>query len=349
MSRNPPVLAMAVVVLVSVGCGGIGPATLNRDHFEYTEAISDSWKRQMLLNIVKLRYGDAPVFLEVSSVITQYSLQAQANAGISFGSPQGQQLGATANYSDRPTVTYGPMTGERFARSLMSPIPPRAVLSLIQAGYPVELVLRICVQSINGIRNRYGGVERVTAVDPRFVALLNHLVQIQSAGGLAMRVERPASSEEETVLVFRPGPSSIEGEVREAERLLGLDGEARELRVIYGSTVTGAQQLALLTRSVLQVLIDLSSYVDVPLSDVAEHRTHPTVDPAPLPALVRFHSSRSKPPDALVSVSYRGRWFWVDDRDVQSKVVFNFLTFIFTLTESDSRNAAPAVVLPVGG
>ncbi len=54
------------------GCSGIGPGTVLRDRFDYTAAISDSWKDEMLLNLVKIRYGDAPVFLDVASVISQY-------------------------------------------------------------------------------------------------------------------------------------------------------------------------------------------------------------------------------------------------------------------------------------
>ncbi len=54
-------------------------------------------------------------------------------------------LGAQGQFTDRPTVTYNPLMGERFARSLMTPIPPPALMSLIQAGYPVDLVLRLAV------------------------------------------------------------------------------------------------------------------------------------------------------------------------------------------------------------
>ena len=59
-------------------------------------------------------------------------------------------------------ITYSPLSGEKFARSLMTPIPPAAILSFLQAGYPVDLVLRLAVHAINGIHSRFG-VSRANA------------------------------------------------------------------------------------------------------------------------------------------------------------------------------------------
>ena len=73
-----------LLLLVLAGCGGIGPKTVSRDRFEYTDAISESWKHQMLLNMVKIRYGDAPVFLEVSSVINQYLMETEINGQLGW-------------------------------------------------------------------------------------------------------------------------------------------------------------------------------------------------------------------------------------------------------------------------
>src|SRR6185436_18951020 len=104
-----------------------------------------------------------PVFLDVASVINQYSVETQLDLRLTWVEPHitigdTQSTGGSATYTDKPTITYTPITGERFARNLMKPIPPPAILSLIQAGYPIDVVLRTCVHSINGIRNRYGGV-----------------------------------------------------------------------------------------------------------------------------------------------------------------------------------------------
>lgn len=65
------------LLIALAGGKGIGPQTVSRDRFDYVNAVSDSWKRQMLLNLVKTRYADAPVFFDVASVISQYSIEGQ--------------------------------------------------------------------------------------------------------------------------------------------------------------------------------------------------------------------------------------------------------------------------------
>jgi len=185
---------LLIGISILSGCAGIGPPTVSRDRFDYTAAISDSWKHQMLFNMVKIRYGDAPVFLDVSSVISQYQIAGQVNLGAAFNNnPWGsvQTLGGSGTYVDRPTITYSPIMGDKFARSLMSPIPPPAILSLLQAGYPVNLVFRILVHEINGIRNRFGGEARAHMADPEFYPLLEKMRKVQSEGSVGMRSARP--------------------------------------------------------------------------------------------------------------------------------------------------------------
>ena len=63
-------------------CGSIGPATVSRDRVDYVNAIGTSWERETLLNIVKLRYGHAPVFLSVTQVVTGYQFQSTVGAGL---------------------------------------------------------------------------------------------------------------------------------------------------------------------------------------------------------------------------------------------------------------------------
>jgi hypothetical protein len=47
-----------------------------------------------------------------------------------------------------------------------------------------------------------------------------------------------------------------------------------------------------------------------------------------------------------VAVPYRNGWFWIDDRDQRSKLMLNFLMFIFSLTEGGPSQGAPIVTVP---
>ena len=116
--RTGTILA-AVISVALGGCSSVGPGSVVRDRADYIGAIAKSWKEQMLANIVRLRYGDAPVFVDVSSVISSYSLQTQvlASGGKILDAPGSiVNLGANATYLDKPTITYTPLTGDQFTR-----------------------------------------------------------------------------------------------------------------------------------------------------------------------------------------------------------------------------------------
>jgi hypothetical protein len=341
------------------GCTGMGPRTVVQDRFDYTGAIGDSWKQQMLVNTVKLRYGDTPIFLDIASVISQYSVESQVDARLSWAHPvtqvatNSQSTGGSVKYIDRPTITYMPLSGEKFARSLMKPIPPPAVLSLIQAGYPIDLVLRVCVHSVNGVRNRYGGSARSRAADPEFYPLLERLRRIQDSGAIGLRVQK--TNEMEGVLLSFRGKvdASVQEDILFVRKTLGLDPSAVEIRVAYGSVAKDDTELAMLTRSMLEIIIDLASSIEVPSAHVQEKRVLPTmpeetVQGAPVAPLVRIYSSVERPGDAFIAVPYRDHWFWIDDRDVRSKMLFSFLMFIFSLTETGGKEGAPIITVPAG-
>ena len=333
----------------------MGPATVPRDRFDYINAISDSWKRQMLLNLLKVRYTDAPVFLDVASVINSYSLEGDISLAGQYA-PVGRGdtfagVGATGKYVDSPTITYAPLRGDTFARSLMAPIPTSGILHLVQSGYPADLVLRVCVSSINGLENAYGGPGNPRAGDPKFFELLAAMRTDQSAGGMGMRM-KPVGDKQALVLFLRP---ATEADVaipnQRIRELLGLNAEAREFTVTYGAYPASDTEIVLLSRSMLQIMVDLASYIDVPPIDAAEGRVYvPSRGPEETrlaPPLLKVHQGDAAPQDAYAAVHYRDHWFWIDDRDVRTKAMFNFLMFMFALTETGGPQIqAPVVTIP---
>jgi hypothetical protein len=353
---------LAVFLLLSVtGCASIGPGTVPRDRFDYITAISDSWKSQMLFNLVKLRYGDAPVFLDVASVINQYLVEG--TVGYSGNWAQNAQLPwpytalynllGTGRYAERPTITYSPLSGEKFARSLMTPIPPAAILSFLQGGYPVDLVLRLAVHSINGIRSRFGAGARMRDADPEFYPLVERLRAIQQSGEIGLRVRKTGDQTAALVVFGKTGNSDLQSERAEVRKILGLNPEANEFNVVYGSVAANDREIAMLTRSVIEILNDLASYVDVPAADVEQKRTYQS--PAPemangvaVPPLIRIFSSPQRPDDAFVAVPYGQGWYWIDNKDFPSKRLFSFIMFLFTLTDTGEKQGAPIITIPAG-
>ncbi len=344
-------IIILVVFFQIAGCAGIGAPTVARDRFNYVTAISESWKQQTLLNIIKTRYADAPVFMDVTSVINQYAVEGQITLGANFDARNTQSIGGMGKYTDRPTITYAPLMGEKFTKSLMTPIPVPGILFLLQSGYAADYVIRITVQTINGMENRYGGSLSGRSADQKFHQLLKALRRIQIAGGLGMRV-KPVGEKKAVVMFFRPlTDEAIAGELKKVRELLGLDAEAREFRVVYGSFAADDKEIAILSRSMLQVMIDFASYIDVPDSDVAEGRVYASLreseeTESEFPPLVRVRNGAASPDDAYVSVRYRNRWFWIDDRDYPSKRIFSFLMFLFSLTETGAQQTAPIVTVP---
>ena len=81
-SRAPARVAFALIAFALSACTSVGPATVPRDRIDYGTAIGDSWKQQTLLNIVKLRYGDMPIFLEIAQVIAGYQVEGTISAGV---------------------------------------------------------------------------------------------------------------------------------------------------------------------------------------------------------------------------------------------------------------------------
>ena len=103
------------VLFYFTGCASIGPGTVTRDRFDYVTAISDSWKSQMLFNLVKLRYGDAPVFLDVASVINQYLVEGVVCVSGTGSESWGPRFLALLPYNFLGTGRYGETHNHVFA------------------------------------------------------------------------------------------------------------------------------------------------------------------------------------------------------------------------------------------
>jgi hypothetical protein len=349
--RGLAVLVLSTSVVLS-SCGSVGPPTVKRDRFDYVVAISESLKRQTLLNMVKTRYLDVPIYMDINSVISQYSIEGELGFEFAPSAAENNLLLGRGTYTDRPTITYSPLTGEKYTRNLMRPLPISSVFMLLQSGYPADAILRVCVQTINGIDNQRAGSFSSAEADPMFVEALNLMRDLQASDTVYYRIE--ATGERyEVKIVFRTPSSQVarEKSVR-LKQLLGVDEKTNEIPVVFGAEAGGNSKVAVITRSMTQIMIAYAADIDVPQSDVDEGRviaTHAesTDTTAETSRLIRVHNSAAVPKDAHVAVFYRGQWYWVADTDLHSKASLQFLMMLFSFTERDTpEGKLPVITVP---
>lgn len=350
-----PILAL-LAVAAGGACTQLGPRSVVADRFDYSSSIADSWKRQTLLNIVKMRYMDLPVFVDVASIVAGYSLETSGSVGGQLSTPEAVQgdsllLGAAARYTDRPTVTYVPMTGEKFMRGLLAPIDPKNIFFMLQAGYAADFVLALSVESLNGLRNRTTVAGSLRDADPAFLRALELLRELQAAGAFGMRVEEAKNKQSTTVLFLERDnlPAGLQAKSAELRRLLSLPEQQSDFILRYSPLRAKPGELAVSSRSMLQIMGAFATYIDVPQEHVRDQSALPAVEENAMQASqsrIRIHSGARCPDSAYASVKYRGHWFWVEEGDWQTKRALTAVMYFFTLAETGNPDRLPMVTIP---
>jgi hypothetical protein len=349
-------VAAAAVLLVAGGCT-LGPSSVQRDRVSYGEALAQSTREELLRNIVRLRYLESPAFLNVASVVTSYSITTDLRGGGNWNITPVPTSAANASggisINDRPTISYSPMGGADFAKAYLRPIPLDAVLALLQSGAPVNFLAPRILQTINESWNAdHSGVVDVEA-DATFVELIALLARMQDEGEVLIHSggEEAAKSGAVAILTLRSwGTPESDARVNRARELLLAEAGQMDFRVMASQGRPEKGNVNMTTRTMLQVLTEASSYVEVPPEEVAAgivRRGMP--DDANILNAMIIHSGPMQPDDAYVAVKHRGRWFWIDDDDPDAKQEFLSLVIMTTLANAQDRATGPILTIPTSG
>jgi len=345
-------VGLAVASLLGLSsCASVGPNTIPRDRFDYGKAIAHSWNEQLLTNIVRLRYVEAPVFVDIASVINQYSLEGElalfGGFQTSISGDNSASISGKGRWMDRPTITYVPLTGKQFSISLLTPILPEALFGLVQAGWPPELLLGMTVRTMNGVQNAWASPGNRRQAQPEFAAVLAAWGRLRQAHVLGLR--REGSDEGPLIIVYRVGDDLSPEASRDLDLLtstLGLDPTTDEYTLSYGLIPSGSDEIRVLTTSMLELMSELAWRVDVPPEHITDGRTGPTFEQPPgAEPLIRVHHAPERPDDAFVAIQNRGYWFYVDDRDIHSKRTFSIMQILLSLSESGEPGRGPVVTI----
>lgn len=351
-TTQPTNICLALLLLAGAGCKSIGPGTVKRDRMHYSSAVADSWKEQLLLNIVKTRYGDAPAFLEVASVVAGYSLETGVSLDGQY-TPAGLSGdtfaagGVSAKYTDRPTISYTPMTGERFARSLLSPVPLDALMFVIQGGVPADFLLGLTAQAIEGHHNQGMYAGRFDPGDADFARLLQLVRTVKQARAGDSEIIKEG---EHTEIWFRFHDSEatkagVSQAIAELKTLLEVPAAADRVRLVFGTHAPEPEVIAIRTRSLMQILTRLGVDVQIPPEQLARGNAF-EVGTSQSTGGFKVRSGTKKPETAFVAVPYEGLWFWIDRDDLASKSTLSAVTVLFSFLDNSGKQAAPVLTIP---
>jgi hypothetical protein len=163
-------------------CNSFGPDALRGTHPLYNDAIVSSMNDQFIQNVVRLHYRDPVFFLDVSSVTAALKLDMsagldQSEIGFNGGSDI-LKYSFGAAYTTAPTISYSPLQGEGFVKSMLNPIPLKDLFSLTGSGWSARRVFGLSVERINGLENAPSASGPTPSAAPNHTEKFNRLLQL---------------------------------------------------------------------------------------------------------------------------------------------------------------------------
>jgi hypothetical protein len=355
-------VSIFLTALLISGCqSNFGPSALNNTHIPYNQAISETLNQQMLLNLVRLKYRDGAYYLGVGNVTA--SLDFGVNAGIGSNvnmGPSGNVMTSNLgmSYNDSPTISFQPLQGEAFFKSVLTQLPIGTLVLLGTTGWNIDDILGLCVDEINGIEN----AAKASGVTPKFAPKYQEFARVQFLFR-ELQMQRSlkigASSKEKGVLMkFTETPQNT-ALLSELMTLLGLPTSTRLVKLDNAEFLDVEKDndtLTIYTKSIANILSYLAQNVQVPpehiekgLVTITKTADGNTFNWSETPAgkLLTVKSSKSRPDNAFLTVAYKDYWYYIADDDLKSKSTFMLLNQLFNYQSGHSVSQGPVLTIPV--
>jgi hypothetical protein len=176
------------VLLILSSCKSIGPNVVLKSHVKYNKAIEQVIREELLLNIVRRRYYEAPQFVTVSSITTSMNTSAGISGGSAFGNqgiPTTGNVGGSLNWSDSPTITITPRQGTEILGALTSRMSVNTLGKMANAGYRFDFLLSLTAEGLTSVRGPQTGVGTdFRPGDPEYLQLIESIGRLIDRGQL---------------------------------------------------------------------------------------------------------------------------------------------------------------------
>ena len=361
------VCGFSLAALLLGGCQTtkVGPRALRSFQGAYNQALTMNQDEQLLQNIVRLRYRDNPVFMDVSEITQTNNVDNDGKLGFDktvmdaarYTGKIVPNVGVVSK--NQSIIKFTQLKGKDFVQKLMTPIQLPIVMSLMESGWRPERVFNLCVERVNHLYNAQtaGGPTPQRAPEyKKFYRWTELLTCLYRAHRIDFG-EKPETNFSDLFMEFKESPEYTK-EISEFKALAGLDPAARMVKFKENFVDMGSSKLTVRCRTLLAMFFFLSQGVDVPQAEKDAHLVTTTLnadgsvfDWSEISSrLMKVHfseaSSKLRPEDAYVACRYRNKWFYIKDSDSESKATFLLMTQIFTLqSAANYKKTEPTLVI----
>jgi len=356
--------AIAFAAVLLTGCAAFSGSVLKETRGSLNETAAQTGAEQMLRNIVRLRYGDSPYFLDLGSVSTSATVSASLSlsaAGV-LGLDPTLSASPALGLSQTPSFVLQPLAGEKFAKQLLRPLDLRTLALLRAAGFGLREVLLVFADAINGVPNAPAATLYAPREVPdwsRFRRAADLIELLEGRGWLHLGVDSaaapPPPGSDLVLSVSFDAAAATSAEFQEFARLLNLDPAALTYRVAVAAAGGGGRNIAVRPRSILAAMRFLSKGVAVPSSAVATGEVPMLATETGtafdwnrmLDGVMRIGSRADEPAERHVGVRAHGHWFYIDVRDLASKQTFALLETAYALQAGEVPPVTTILTLPI--
>lgn len=355
---------IAPILLLLGGCGQIvGPHMLRNSQNAYNTAVVQNEESQILENMVRLRYCDNITSVDIASVKQSGAVGASPSFGfekVVVGKPKDGAYNGTIkptlglSCGSSSDLNFLPLTGKDYVKKYMTPIRFSLVISLINGGWNLDRVFRLCVERVNDLHNAVQADGPTPTKAPmyqsffRFSKLLSEL----NDANLINFGAKPGCNFSGMYMQILSQPQ-WNSKILELKKLASIDTQ-KSLLQLKGDFISDrdSSSLVIQCRTLLGVLFCLSQNVEVPDEDkekglvgVTKNANGTEFDWKEVCQNFTVHSSHNRPKQAYVSCHYRGKWFYINDDDRDSKIIFMLVMHLRKLQTSDYQANKPLLIV----
>lgn len=230
------IAAVAFAVIAATGC--MGSLAVRSTRLSYNQSYSLTNDQEILLNIVRLRYGESPNFMDLPAITSQ--IEASSNGtGDSTTTPGLGVWGGLFHLRDAPTLSYTPRTGYNVSSTLFKTLSAETLLDISPGGNS-EIFFLAFVDSINGVRNAplaTSPTGKVLESNDAYRYGIKNFVELQRRGGIGLRLATLKKDSLGPVKVTMLSGSDL---ITAAEKDYILHSEGDHVRVVHKDTVLAA-------------------------------------------------------------------------------------------------------------